>query len=60
MRCREKIKNITLAMVMIILVMSMFACEKISVSVSDGENDIVSIEEVLKKGEFVKKINHYR
>lgn len=42
-------------MVMIILVMSMFTCEKISVSVSDGENDIVSIEEVLKKGEFVKK-----
>ena len=40
---------------MIILVMSMLACEKISVSVSDGENDIVSIEEILKKGEFVKK-----
>ena len=36
-------------MVMIILVMSKFACEKISVSVSDGENDIVSIQEVLKK-----------
>ena len=34
-------------MVMIILVMSMFTCEKISVSVSDGENDIVSIEEII-------------
>ena len=40
---------------MIILVMSMLACEKISVSVSDGENDIVNIEEILKNGEFVKK-----
>ena len=55
MRCREKIKNIILGIVMIILVMSMLACEKISVSVSDGENDIVNIEEILKNGEFVKK-----